>query len=108
MVYWSIIGLSLVAMLGCVVRSVYYAGSYSTEGRAILYAIGAVIFFICLFGWVVGGIVYKVDKSTCHVYANKTERPTKFVSYNLVTWDCLTKAHDGRWIPTSQIGDYNK
>lgn len=52
---------------------------------------------------------YYADKANCRGYAHATSRPTRFrVTSGWGQWDCFTPAHDGRWVPTDKIGDYNK
>lgn len=61
---------------------------------------GACALFSLLF---LGG--YLNDRNTCASYQQQTGRDTRFVVYTWVSWECLTPAADGKWIPTSQLRD---
>ena len=73
-------------------------------------------------GWWVGGVftvlllitaasfaiatpVYYVQKNGCYSFGRETEREVRWVMYNIVSWDCLTPAKDGKWIPTKRLRD---
>lgn len=55
---------------------------------------------------IVVGIRYAghhVDTGACHTFGVQTERTVKFVDYSWWTWDCLTPAHDGKWISVENL-----
>lgn len=101
MIFWLLLALAIVAGLGfCFLQDDY--------GISIVGFIGS---FICMIG-LVCLIAWKVslhyDRVTCHAWAQKTGRETRFAYYNTFNWECLARAHDGKWVPTKQIGDFNK
>lgn len=46
------------------------------------------------------------DVRDCRQFAETSNRETKFVHYTWMTWDCLTPAEDGRWIPVDQLREF--
>lgn len=99
------VGISAIG-LGIVLLSAYFGMDY--YGPSLPGMLGILVGVIMiLLPW---GIFadYSAQRSSCHGYAKQTGRPTKWATYNVVSWECLTKAHDGKWIPVSQVGDYNK
>lgn len=59
---------------------------------------------------VIGGVlvvaVYlgeSYDKNQCPKIGAAMHRPTKFVRYNYLSWDCLTPDNSGHWISTDNL-----
>jgi len=52
--------------------------------------------------------MYYVDKSRCGAFGQQTNREVKFVKFNLVTWDCLTRTADGKWISTDALREFGE
>jgi hypothetical protein len=48
------------------------------------------------------------DGNVCRNWSKQTGRETRFVTYNVFAWDCLTLSRDGKWIPIDSYGDYNR
>jgi hypothetical protein len=96
---WAIFGVCVAVCLICLANDNYY--SMAPIFGAVVFGFAALAVGV----WMLG---LHYDRATCHSWAKKTERPTKFAYYNAFAWECLTQAHDGKWVPKEQIGDYNK
>lgn len=48
---------------------------------------------------------YYVQKNGCYSFGRQTDREVRWVMYHLASWDCLTPARDGKWIPTKRLRD---
>jgi hypothetical protein len=46
---------------------------------------------------------YYGDRASCNGYQNQTGRETRFVNYWLLSWDCVVRSSDGRWVPVDQV-----
>lgn len=60
-----------------------------------------------LVGGSITGIVFganqisrQVSVESCHNWGLTNDRQTKWASYNLFSYDCLTKSYDGKWVST--------
>ena len=65
---------------------------------ALLVILVSVLLIITVFVGGVFRIVRPIDKSSCHSFGEQSGREVRFVDYNLMSWDCLTLAQDGKWI----------
>lgn len=63
-----------------------------------------IILLLCAgVGWVTASVTAHFDSRECAAYPSTMGRETKFVRYNLMSWDCLTPSADGKWISTEAL-----
>lgn len=62
---------------------------------------------VALTGIIVGitTATYYVQKNACYSFGRQTDREVRWVMYHLASWDCITPAKDGKWIPTKRLRD---
>jgi len=65
------------------------------------------IAIVCiLMGLFIGGIK-SLDEKQCYSFGQQSNRETHFVTYNFMSWDCLTPTKNGKQISTSMLRDIN-
>lgn len=52
---------------------------------------------------VVAQLFRPISVNQCNKFAEVSGYETKFVDYNIVSYDCLAKKADGRWISTEKL-----
>lgn len=82
---------------------------YWKEGWAFATIVTGVVAAVCVIALAVAVVANRIskhyDKAACHSYSTNTGRQVRFVTYTFWSWDCLTPAADGKWIPTSNLRD---
>jgi hypothetical protein len=54
------------------------------------------------------GIAHPMDASSCNGFGKTSGYEVRFVDYNFMSWDCLAKTANGKWISTKNLQGVNQ
>lgn len=66
----------------------------------LLAMVASLVFVVLAF---VGTIGPGINKSNCNKFQRQTGYHTKFIKYNVLSWDCLVEVKKDRWVPKDSI-----
>jgi hypothetical protein len=93
---------SIILCTICLVIASEYNSGYDLFGMLGTILFGCAALF-CIISGTVCTIGPRVEKSNCIKFGVQSNREVKFVRYNYFTWECLTLAHDNRWVPINNV-----